>query len=165
MMVNAIALASKHALPDYKHQPGLNARPAEDFLSASLADFPTPVTDNNWEQNLAWCFGVRLINEHFFWEAHEALEPVWMKTSPNAREQFLTQGLIQLANCALKSTMQKTSAAAKLSVLAEDCVERAYTGMNNGKLMGLEKKTLRLAITAAGRGESLPLLVLDPTAG
>lgn len=162
--MNAHTVALQQPLPDYKHQPGANPRPAEDFLAAALFDFPTPVTDDNWQLNSAWCFGVRLINESFFWEAHEAMEPVWMKTRPNAREHHLVQGVIQLANGALKAGMGKSTAASKLGVLAEECISRAYTGMNNDQLMGLEKDALMLAIATIPQNVALPQLILAPAA-
>ncbi len=160
-MVNAIAKALTLDLPDYKHQPGLNPRPAEDFLPAGLHEFPTPVTAGNWAQNLAWCFGIRLINEGFFWEAHEALEPVWMKTRPNAREHHLVQGAIQLANCALKSSMKKNAAALKVKAMAHECVERAYSGGSLNTLMGLDEAALLSAINAAGNGDTISPLTLN----
>lgn len=39
--------------------------------------------------------GVLLFNEHRFWDAHEAWEPLWLRSS--GEEKRFVQGLIQLA--------------------------------------------------------------------
>ena len=42
--------------------------------------------------------GLALYRAGYFWEAHEAWEPLWLAAPPNSRERALLQGLIQLAN-------------------------------------------------------------------
>ena len=182
---NAAHIAQTLPLPGYAHLPGINERHREDFLDTLLTrtdmpitdlpvndlpitdspitDMPIPVTHQNWHSNLAWCYGVRLLEEGFYWEAHEALEPVWMKTSPNAREQYLTQGVIQLANCALKTAMEKPSAATRLATLASECFERAFTGKPEQALMGLDRQTLKVALDSALNADSPMNLTLDST--
>lgn len=73
----------------------------------------------------ALTFGLSLIHNHYFWEAHEVLEPVWMKASPNSAERQLLQALIQLANACLKSTMGQPQAAARLAQIADDHLQEA----------------------------------------
>lgn len=196
--MNAVESALHLPLPAYRHQPGINTRPPEDFLTnilgaaanpatipltpeegnshaengqqlsanttgVSTENFPVPVSDDNWTLNITWCYGIRLINEGFYWEAHEALEPVWMSTSANTREQYLTQGVIQLANCALKKTMQKPAAARKLGILTRECLQRAFPGSPVNALMGLYYDELLQAIDiAVDDGQQFRLSLVRP---
>ncbi len=65
------------------HIPGRNARPPEGSIAPGLDE------------------GFALYHAGFFWEAHEAWEPVWMDLPPNAPEKAEMAALIQLANARL----------------------------------------------------------------
>lgn len=67
----------------------------------------------------AWCAGWQFLRQGYFWEAHELFEPVWMALPPNSRERALVQGVIQVANAALKARMRRPRAVLRLCDLAE----------------------------------------------
>ena len=69
--------------------------------------------------------GLALYRAGYFWEAHEAWEPVWLATPPAARERAFLQGAIQLANARLKLAMGRPRAAARIAPLAEAAFARA----------------------------------------
>ena len=110
------------ALPDYAHHPGQNARP-EGGVVAEVAEAAAEGTQPALD--IAWHYGLRLLGEGFFWEAHEVLEPVWMAEPPNSAERLLVQGIIQFANASLKADMGRTAAARRLTVIARDCFAEA----------------------------------------
>ena len=72
--------------------------------------------------------GLALYRTGYFWEAHEAWEPVWLAARPNSRERALLHGLIQLANGWLKLRMDRAAAATRIADLAAEHLSRAGQG-------------------------------------
>lgn len=140
-------------LPDYAYIPGINARHKEGFLN-HVKDMASDITkDGTAKDNLAWLYGIRLLENAFYWECHEVLEEVWMKAAPNSRERYLVQGIIHLANAALKIKMDRASAAQKLASLAANSIHEAYVGFTQDSLLHLRKSDLEDAITQLDRGK------------
>lgn len=83
------------------HMPGQNARPPEGSIPAGVNE------------------GKRLFTKGYFWEAHEAWEPVWMDLEEDSAERALVQGMIQIANARLKLVMGRAKAAARIAEIAE----------------------------------------------
>ncbi|GKY88043.1 DUF309 domain-containing protein [Sinisalibacter aestuarii] len=69
--------------------------------------------------------GRALYAKGFFWEAHEAWEPVWLAAAPNSRERAFLQGIIQLANARLKLAMGRHEAAARIVARAGEHLDAA----------------------------------------
>jgi uncharacterized protein len=91
--------------------------------------------------------GLALYRAGFFWEAHEAWEPLWLAAAPNSRERAFLQGLIQLANGWLKLRMGRAPAAGRIAALAREHLGRA----GQGAVLGID--------TAWARGELVRLEV------
>ena len=89
------------------HIPGRNARPPEGSIAPGLDE------------------GLALYRAGYFWEAHEAWEPVWMKTPADSTERALLQGLIQIANGRLKLVMGRAKAALRIAALAKVHLDEA----------------------------------------
>jgi predicted metal-dependent hydrolase len=90
-------------------------------------------------QTLAWRAGIAWLHRGFFWEAHEALEPVWAALPQNSAERATVQALIQLANAALKQKMGRQGAAMRICALAE----QTLPGWNGAPLpMGVNRARL-----------------------
>lgn len=143
-------------LPAEAHRPGENPRPAGDLLASVIATAPPVTHADAAAGNLAWNYGLRLIDEGFYWEAHEVLEAVWARAAPNGRERHLTQAVIHLANGALKATMRQPNAAHRLAALAAECAARAFAG-HDGCLMGLSAADLAAAGAALPAGAAVKL--------
>lgn len=155
--VDAEASVHELPLPTYRHLPGTNERPPHGFLDAVIARAPAETRAPEAGTNVAWLYGVRLINAGFFWEAHEVLEPVWAHAAPNSRERFLVQAVIHLANGSLKVRMARPNAAARLADLADESFERAFAGSNE-RFMGIDPREALAAGHAIRDGaESLTL--------
>ena len=60
-------------------------------------------------------YGCQLFEAGFYWEAHEAWEPVWHAARPNSAAGLLLQAAIALANAALKIRMHQPRAARRLT--------------------------------------------------
>ena len=147
--------ANKLALPEEKHLPGVNARPNDGFLHAIAQQAHEQTSDDRATANVPWLYGIRLINEGFYWEAHEVLEAVWMKALPNSRERFLVQCLIHISNARLKLALKQEHAATRLQGLAVYAAERALSGYQ-GHLMGLDSsKVMSAAVGCAEASTSI----------
>ena len=106
------------SLPSYPHHPGRNPRPTEGDVIDIARQARSGRTLEDPAVKRAWGYGLFLIQQGFFWEAHEVLEPVWMLAPPNSRERHFLQAYIQLANACLKSEMQRAAAALRLIAIA-----------------------------------------------
>ncbi|MHA6262919.1 DUF309 domain-containing protein [Arenibacterium sp. CAU 1754] len=107
------------SFPAHAYVPGLTARHPEGAFAA-LHDSVEPGMDvAALARTRAWRAGCALLQNGYFWEAHEALEPVWMQAPPNSVERQFVQGVIQTANAALKSKMGRPRAVLRLCDMAE----------------------------------------------
>ncbi len=130
-------------LPDHAHVPGINGRPDEALMHAIIATAPEVTRDG--EANPAFDYGLRLLREGYYFEAHEVLEPVWMNAAPNSRERALVRGVIQLANAALKKRMGMSNAARRLQAIANALFDDAFAG-DRKRVMSVSRSELADAI-------------------
>ncbi len=101
--------------PGHAYVPGQSPRHPEGTFDL----FHDSVTGGvSLPDTLAWQAGLLFLDEGYFWEAHEVLEPVWMATAPESAEHQMVQGIIQLANAALKQRMGRPAAANRLCEIA-----------------------------------------------
>jgi len=106
------------ALPSHAYVPGQNARHSEGAFD-TIRDTAQPgMSDVELAASAAFQTGLRYLDQGYYWEAHEVLEPVWMACPPNAVSRSVVQGLIQLANARLKQKMEKPRAAGRLFAIA-----------------------------------------------
>ncbi len=152
-------LSATLALPAYRHLPGINQRPAENFLNAIATFNDPPVSDATAATHLGWQYGLRLINQAYYWEAHEVLEPVWWQAAANSPARHLVQTTIHLTNGALKIRLGRVAAAHRLASMARQGCERAFTA-NPAHLLGLTKAQLIAAADSITNNESA--IVLKP---
>ena len=121
------------------HIPGENARPREGSIAPGLSE------------------GLALYRAGFFWEAHEALEPLWLSAAPNSRARAYLQALIQLANAQLKHKMDKPAAAHRILGLVRDHLSRLGALGEAGEVLGQDPAWIwaeaqRLESKIGGRG-------------
>jgi len=58
-----------------------------------------------WKDNEDYLFGIDLYNYHYYWEAHEAWEGLWIAAVRNSSEHRFLQGLIKCGAALLKIRM------------------------------------------------------------
>lgn len=102
--------------PPYAYIPGQTRRHDPQLF----AELTVPENSDDLTATLAWRAGLHYLENGFFWEAHEALEPIWMATRPNSAERHLVQALIQFANASLKAVMQRPKAVTRLCDIASE---------------------------------------------
>ena len=67
-----------------------------------------------WPVLQAYLRGVDLFNRWYFWEAHEAWEPLWRAQPPDSEPARFIQGLIGAAAALLKLHVREARVARKL---------------------------------------------------
>lgn len=100
-------------LPAFAYVPGQGPRHAEDAFDA-VRQVSDPLADSP-----AWKAGLHYFAAGYYWEAHEVWEAVWLAAPANSAEKCVVQGMIQLANAALKRRMGRPKAALRLDSLAQ----------------------------------------------
>lgn len=63
---------------------------------------PEPTTPLAWMVTPLWLYGVDLFNYRYFWEAHEAWEPLWRALDKAEPPGMFVQGLMQCSAAMLK---------------------------------------------------------------
>jgi len=111
-------------LPRARYRPGLMDRPRGEWgphvESGALGA-------RGWRDCAAYCYGVDLYNLWYWWEAHEALESVWMRAERGGVERAFLQGVIMVAAAALMVEASRFAGAARLIGKAEARFERVET--------------------------------------
>lgn len=102
---------SAYPLPQTRYLPGRGPKPAHHLLPLSVIPV-TPLEPARWFDNQLYLYGIDLYNHTFWWECHEALEPLWQQAHDITRH-FL-QGLIGVAAAFLKWERQDRKSLARI---------------------------------------------------
>lgn len=144
------AAAENLPLPDYAYIPGQTQRHKENAFDWIKEFAPAVTSDLTTAENIVWYYGLRLIREGYYWEAHEVLETVWLNAPPSSREKQLVQGIIHITNAALKLQMGRPKAADKLAAHAAACINEVFAANPDAPLMRLDRQQLGSLASEAG---------------
>ncbi|HEX9779417.1 MAG TPA: DUF309 domain-containing protein [Geopsychrobacteraceae bacterium] len=124
--------------PAYRYLPFQSGRPhprndpaghsyglAEDYLPSFSGD--------DWRSCQPYLYGIDLFNHGYWWEAHEALEQVWLAAGQDTPGGTFIQGLIQLAAAQLKRFMGQERGAKLLTASGV-----AKLSLAKGVFLGIE---------------------------
>ena len=125
-------------LPLHAYVPGQTPRHRDGAFDALRATARKGMTPAELAECAAFVSGLLYVEDGYYWEAHEVLEPVWMLLPEGSADRFAVQAVIQIANARLKARMGRPGAVYRLCDMAEELAEQ---GRGNG--MGL--KPARLA--------------------
>jgi hypothetical protein len=128
-------------LPRWAHVPGTTPAADHARLAAAAAGWAN-ARPGEARFMAGIDFGLTLLAEAFFWEAHECLEPLWQALPPNSRERVALRAIIQIANAGLKLRMHRPKAALRL---LDDAVEAL--GPLDGSCLGIDIPALRRHVT------------------
>ena len=112
-------------LPGHAYVPGETERHPEETFALYHASVAQHMSPEDLQETLSWRAGLVFLDNGFFWEAHEVLEPVWMATPRDSAEHQMVQAVIQIANAALKLKMRRPAAAKRLCHRARDHLRAA----------------------------------------
>lgn len=102
--------------PPYAYLPGRHPHPVRDTDGHSFG-----VQAHDDTQEVYW--GVDLFNAGFYWEAHEAWEPLWRAAPRTSAEHILFKALILLAAAGLKRRESKIGPACRHASRAMDTLQ------------------------------------------
>ncbi len=94
--------------PPYRYVPGMHPHPTNSPEGHSYGeeDEENGKWDSSlWHDNEDYLFGIDLYNYHYYWEAHEAWEGMWIAAVRNSSEHRFLQGLIKCGAALLKIRM------------------------------------------------------------
>lgn len=146
---NAPRLCPLLRLPPYRYLPGKNLHPGEDHLPKLGDD--------------AVHYGIDLYHAGYFFEAHEAWEPLWLHLPPGDLKRTLLHGLIQLTAALLKVELRQWRPAQTLSRRAYHYIDVAQH--HDPRLLHMDLPQLGMQIqryfqpiwTAASQGPALAI--------
>jgi len=94
-------------LPAYRFIPGRRPHPTRSPRGHSYQapEIPGRLDPDDWATCEKYLFAVDLFNNQYFWEAHEALEPLWLDAGRDSPAGRFLQGLIKLSAALLKHSM------------------------------------------------------------
>ena len=133
---------TKETFPSYRFVPGLHPHPINSPDGHSYGEDEEEVSEwnsDNWRLNEDYLYGIDLYNYHFYWEAHEAWEALWLASVRRSSEHMFIQGLIKMGAALLKVRMasyqiQDLIGARTLSKSGMDLLSRVGVS----KFMGLD---------------------------
>ncbi len=110
---------SDSPFPGYRFVPGKTPHPTRDPRGHSY-NKPTEqlvsFNPEDWNTCEIYLFGIDLFNYHYWWEAHEAWEVVWIAAGKHTKTGLFIQGLIQIAAAHLKGWQEYPDAASNLAI-------------------------------------------------
>ncbi|UVK48287.1 DUF309 domain-containing protein (plasmid) [Mesorhizobium sp. AR07] len=107
-------LVPEKNFPGYAYLPGKYPHPVLHPLGHSYQSDPgTVVTVQESLSSNVFRWGIDLFNHGYYWEAHEAWEPLWHAAKQSAQHRVFFKGLILLAAAGVKIREGKRVAAAR----------------------------------------------------
>lgn len=113
------------ALPLHAYIPGETDRHPDGAFDGIRASARQGMAAEDLANCAAFSTGLLYLEQGYYWEAHEVLEPVWLALPEATPERYAVQALIQIANARLKLRMERPRAALRLCDMAEDLAARA----------------------------------------
>ena len=130
---------TNRAFPPYRFIPGESPHPTRDpdghsykNMSEQLKSFE----NKQWQSCDAYLYGIDLFNYGYWWEAHEALEAVWIVAGRKTETGLFTQGLIQVSVAHLKKHQGFDDVAKRIAIEGLEKMmrkENIYLGIDVSK--------------------------------
>lgn len=144
--------------PPYRYVPGKAPHPTRDPDGHSYNIHPEKLPtfkSGQWLSCDEYLYGIDLFNHGYWWEAHEALEAVWIAAGRQTETGLFIQGLIQIAVAHLKKFQGFDDVAKRM---ATDGLEKMKP--INGIFLGIDVAALRSAVKAFyTTGGLLPVII------
>ncbi len=132
--------------PSYRFVPGESPHPTRDKDGHSYNKLPVPLAPfdpRDWYKCEEYLYGIDLFNHGYWWEAHEALEAVWVAAGRRTRTGLFIQGLIQIAAAHLKRLQGRHSVATRMAAEGLDKMKQI-----KGIFLGIDVVAFRHAVNS-----------------
>jgi len=144
--------------PSYRFVPGKAPHPTRDPDGHSYNKTPEklePFEIDQWQYCDEYLYGIDLFNHGYWWEAHEALEAVWIAAGRQTETGQFIQGLIQVAVAHLKKFQGFNDVAKRMSTEGLEKMKRI-----KGIYFGIDVSTFRSAVESYFSGENkMPVII------
>ncbi len=137
---------SARPFPPYAYVPGKTPHPTRDPKGHSRGHPPEPLESfdpASWRECEPYLYGVDLFNHGYWWEAHEALEGVWVAAGRHTHTGLFLQGLIQISVAHLKRHQGFADVAARMAARGS---EKLGPG---GSVLGIDVARARADVRAS----------------
>lgn len=158
-------LLPERNFPGYAYQPGKNPHPVRNPLGHSYRSEPlTVVTVEESLSSHVFRWGIDLFNHGYYWEAHEAWEPLWHAAKRSAQHRLFFKGLILLAAAGVKIREGKRVAAMRHATRAAALFRQVALLPSRlfEAAIGMTPDALAIEAEAAS---TFPTVLRDPTPG
>ena len=134
-------------LPPYAYVPGRFPHPVRDPEGHSFGTVPeaVPVPEpQRWQTCELYLHGIDLFNHGYYWEAHEAWEPLWVACGRAGLVGQFLEGLIKLAAAGVKLRQGRPIGIERHARNAAGLFKRVAARLDapDGRLMGLRPRDL-----------------------
>ena len=136
---------TQRAFPPYRYLPfqsgSTHPHPRSDPAGHSYGrqeDYLPGFMPADWRSCEAYLYGVDLFNHAYWWEAHEALEAIWLAAGRSSDCGRFVQGLIQLSAAQLKRFTGELRGARSLTQSSQEklsAVGEIYLGIKVAPLL------------------------------
>ena len=144
--------------PPYRFVPGKAPHPTRDPKGHSYnrqAEELTSFDARDWHACDEYLYGIDLFNHGYWWEAHEALEAVWIAAGRRTETGLFIQGLIQISVAHLKRFQGFHDVATRIALGGLDKMRGI-----DGIYLGIEVRSFRASVESSFSGKSgLPVIV------
>ncbi|MDP2779944.1 DUF309 domain-containing protein [Devosia sp.] len=154
-------LLPRRTFPAYAYLPGGHQpHPVREATGHSYQHDAAPPAQDAVAPGDALAWGIDLFNHGYYWEAHEAWEPIWLAARGNVQDRALFKGLIMLAATGVKIRERKWQAAARHAGRAARALRQLPRGTDTSqfKQIGMAPEALASLAEAAARSPiNLPM--------
>jgi len=144
--------------PSYRFVPGKAPHPTRDPEGHSYNKTPEQLESfevDQWQHCDEYLYGIDLFNHSYWWEAHEALEAVWVAAGRQTETGQFIQGLIQVAVAHLKKFQGFNDVAKRMAIEGLEKMKRI-----KGVYSGIDISTFRSAVESYFSGENkMPVII------
>ena len=149
---------SRKAFPPYAFVPGRTPHPTRDLEGHSFGNAPETVAEfdpERWQTCDLYRYAIDLLNYGYWWEAHEALEALWIAAGRHSPTGRFLQGLIQIGVAMLKRHQGLNTAAVRL---ARDGLEKIRPVPDG--FLGIDQKDLHAQVECCLADDEAPAVRL-----
>lgn len=114
------------------------------------------IDKSNWQSCETYLYGIDLFNHGYWWEAHEALEPVWLAAGKETETGLFVQGLIQIAVANLKNVQGATDVAQRMAMTGLDKMRRM-----EGICLGIDVRRFCTEVKAFFEAGDQPPVIIE----
>lgn len=145
--------------PSYRFIPGKSPHPTRNPNGHSYnkpLEELTSFASKQWQTCDVYLYGIDLFNYGYWWEAHEALENVWIAAGRKTETGLFIQGLIQISAAHLKKLQGFNIPAKQLATKGLEKMKHV-----NGIYLGIDVSNFRCSVESYFSGNNKSPVIIQ----